>query len=321
MATRLHGPQTVGMKGSGNHNPNGITPEPLPTIIIDIEHLLSEQTDEVELPDPGLVDKDHEKNLVATKNNRDKLFRYVDFEGELFVNGVSYLDIEQNQIGDCYLMNALASLAKTRPDVIQNMFTDHGDGTYTVHFGGEFGDVRVDDDFVVNRAGNVRYAGVGSDATPELWVAVIEKAYAQASGGYQNIVSGWTQKAIANLTGQDDFTVDDVSNFSPTEVARALAEGRSVTANAFSPENKAFEVSPDGIVGRHAYTVLDASQDASGNWQITLYNPWGGSGTSAGGVHRGTFKISWEDFVLQSNFSVLQVMNTPLTQTPERGSK
>lgn len=298
--------------GSSNDNPGGIDPVPLPVIMSSLAELMSQNNVEVELADPELTDADQQTNTDEIDAGGDELYRYEEFDGELFVDGVSYTDIDQNQIGDCYLMTALASLARTSPEVIQNMITDNKDGTYTVHFGGGLGDVRVDDDFVVDQAGNVRYAGVGSSATPELWVAVVEKAYAQASGGYDDIEGGHSYKAINELTGHNDFTVDDVSDFSPADVAQALDEGRSVTASSFSSDSKKYDTSPDGIAGSHAYTVLDVSQDASGNWEVTLYNPWGGSGTNSSGAHRGEFTMSWDDFASKSNFRSMAVMNTPV---------
>ena len=54
--------------------------------------------------------------------------------GALFVNGISYTDVAQGAVGDCYLVAALAGIARFSPQTIQQMFTDNGDGTFTVRF-------------------------------------------------------------------------------------------------------------------------------------------------------------------------------------------
>jgi hypothetical protein len=50
----------------------------------------------------------------------------------LFVNGVSYNDVDQGQLGDCSFMASLASVAALDPNFIYEMITDNHDGTYTV---------------------------------------------------------------------------------------------------------------------------------------------------------------------------------------------
>jgi hypothetical protein len=47
---------------------------------------------------------------------------------------LSYQDVNQGNLGDCYLLASLAGTAYRTPSTIQNMFTDNGDGTFTVRF-------------------------------------------------------------------------------------------------------------------------------------------------------------------------------------------
>ena len=109
-------------------------------------------------------------------------------------DGPSYLDVDQGDVGDCWLIAGLAEVAARDPQDIENMFTYDGTtvdngatvGLYTVRFfssnGTEF-DVEVNTelpgggeyyDFVAN--------GLGTEV---LWVALAEKAYAEANSvGY-----------------------------------------------------------------------------------------------------------------------------------------
>lgn len=128
--------------------------------------------------------------------------------GQLFTQGagdehdVDMNDVRQGLIGDCYFVAVLAAIARVRPDLIRDMVRDNGDGTYTVTFqirqgfSGLFGaysdkTVTVDGTFWQSD-GSPIYAGPG-DSGPdgaELWVMVIEKAWAELHGGYGEITGG-----------------------------------------------------------------------------------------------------------------------------------
>ena len=114
---------------------------------------------------------------------------YSPVSGSLFgTNGPSYLDVHQGDfLGDCWLMASLAEVATRNPSDIQNMFTDLGSTTengsvvelYKVRFfnsAGSPGYVTVDTE-LPSGGGYYDHATNGV-----LWVALAEKAYAQANG-------------------------------------------------------------------------------------------------------------------------------------------
>ena len=116
---------------------------------------------------------------------------YSPVSGSLFgANGPSYLDVHQGAEGDCWLMASLAAAAARYPSDIQNMFTDLGSTSengfqvelYKVRF---FNSARVPTYVVVDTelpSGGSYYDNATSGI---LWVALAEKAYAQAHGaGY-----------------------------------------------------------------------------------------------------------------------------------------
>src|SRR5262245_59518550 len=140
--------------------------------------------------------------------DRVKGATYGKVEGKPFIEGagdgnsVHWNDIDQNSLGDCYLMAAMGEVAKANPDAIKNAIKDNGDGSYTVTFqekkgDGPFGlfghhyepkEIRVTPDFPM-QDGSPVFAGVGDrdGAQAELWPALIEKAYAQWQGSYHDI--------------------------------------------------------------------------------------------------------------------------------------
>ncbi len=141
----------------------------------------------MELADPGLTD---EHNVLNTNIGALDDIEYKDIAGEVFLDCVALSDVVQGQVGDCYFVAALASIAMHNPELLENMITDNGNGTYTVSFGGDLGNVTVDDDFAVNSSGNSVYAQTGSGSGTKLWVAIIEKAFAQTNGSYEAIENG-----------------------------------------------------------------------------------------------------------------------------------
>ena len=55
-------------------------------------------------------------------------------QGSLFQNGISYDDIRQGYINDCFFLAGLGATLVQSPEIINNMFIDNGDGTFTVRF-------------------------------------------------------------------------------------------------------------------------------------------------------------------------------------------
>jgi hypothetical protein len=201
--------------------------------------------------------------------------------GSLFQNGPSYTDITQGQIGDCYFVAALAGVAKFSPQVIQQMVTDNGDGTYTIRFynAGVTDYVTVDRSLATTSSGAIEYAGVGggnfSNSGNELWVALIEKAYAQinqegwlghgAANSYAAIDSGYSDLAIEQITGANAAWTWATNATAATLISKVATGKYAVLGSKqTNPGN--------GVIESHGYALIGYSA-ATG--KFTLYNPWG----------------------------------------------
>lgn len=233
---------------------------------------------------------------MAKNNNRSDTTMYQQAAGSLFVNGVSSADIKQGNVGDCYFMAALGAIADQSPSHITNMFTDNGDGTYTVRFfrDGQAEYVTVDRNLPVTAGGNLKFANSGSSASSasnELWVALAEKAYAQLNE------SGWIgQDGTNSYTGVGGQVAagaenaDGLNGGSPATAMRQIAGvsiGGSLTgASSFNDIRSAFDAgkaitfcTPDNppnedVIGNHCYIMVGYNATTQ---TITLRNPWGGS--------------------------------------------
>jgi hypothetical protein len=213
----------------------------------------------------------------------------------LFAGGVlklpSYQDVHQGVAGDCWLLAALAEVAYRRPDLISTMFTDNGDGTWTVRFFRNGGASYVTVDRMLPNGGNYYDEPVNG----ALWAALAEKAYAQMveSGSmgrgtgvdyfnsYGTLDGGYGYVALNQITGLG------------TSAAVASFAGAVNAANAgqLVVLGTAANVPSRVILSNHSYAVLNYNA-ATGLLQV--FNPWGvnnGHDTGTISVSAATFGI------------------------------
>lgn len=229
--------------------------------------------------------------------------------GELYRDGLSPNDVEQGQLGDCYLLSALAGFAQTSPKVLTDAITDNQNGTYTVRFfrddpafGPQAEYVTVDADFPTKNGWQRVYAQTPNG---ELWPAVIEKAFAKFQGGYGRIGQGGLPGDVAYaLTGDVAsmrFVVATSAGSTFERITKALAKQHSVTAgtmaDALRPANNKLE----GLVAGHAYSV-ERTFEENGTRYVELRNPWGYQPpihTTHGveySTNNGVFRLTADDF-------------------------
>ncbi|MBW4644649.1 MAG: peptidase C2 calpain [Goleter apudmare HA4340-LM2] len=230
--------------------------------------------------------------------------------GSLFKDGVSYADISQGLVGNCYFLAALAKVAISSPKTIESMFIDNGDNTFTVRFynNGVADYVTVDMYLPIDSVNEFIYAnqagaawGKYYDKNNELWVALAEKAYAQinesgwiaqdGTNSYAGITGGWETDAIAHITG---VTARSSQEFDWNAMVNAYQAGTLIGI-----ASKAVGLTDSRIVPNHVYVVVDYNPVAQ---QFTLFNPWGvDGGWSNGEVLPGFLKVSIND--LKLNFA------------------
>jgi Ca2+-binding RTX toxin-like protein len=243
------------------------------------------------LIDKWFLGKDHP---LAQTDDRATTFDYQAAAGQLFVGGAKPTDVVQGQVGDCGFLAALGAVARKNSSRITGMFTANGDETYTVRLyrDGHPEYVTVDGQLPVDDQGRIVFAGTGhyfaDNAGNELWVALTEKAYAQANE------SGWLGQDGTNsyngLGGQIDpddnfgglngvFPADALNHLTGsgtsggwtsdstfTDVKAAFDTGKAVVFSS-----KLNPVSPD-VVEAHGYMMV--GYDAT-HHTVTLRNPWG----------------------------------------------
>ena len=144
---------------------------------------------------------------------------------------------------------------------------------YTLQFykNGTWTKVVIDDRIPCNASGRVLYAR--SKDPNEIWVLLIEKAYAKIHHAYENLISGFMTSALADFTGGLPQTIKfDSDKFeSPEFLWQQLLQSRKskhLMGAAFSVDKgQPVEKETDmGIIHGHAYGVLDARE--SGGFRL-----------------------------------------------------
>lgn len=156
------------------------------------------------------------------KDGRSFIDRFRSVKEEaLFPHDPVLRDIQQGEMGDCYLIAAIASVVARNPQRIKEMMQDNGNGTVTVQFYNFVGSTSVPLAVTVEKTIPERYYdSLEAKITPysqgALWVKMIEKAYAALRNkqyktleapqdvlNYETLRGGAYSVALSHLTGVD----------------------------------------------------------------------------------------------------------------------
>eukprot|EP00668_Euglena_longa_P003275 GGOE01003830.1.p1 GENE.GGOE01003830.1~~GGOE01003830.1.p1 ORF type:complete len:838 (-),score=157.55 GGOE01003830.1:459-2972(-) len=192
---------------------------------------------------------------------------------------VQSTDIVQGKLGNCWLLSTLSVLA-ARPHLIHRLLLTkqyNPEGAYAVRFfyDGEWQRVVVDDLFPT-RNNKLVY---GHCQDQQLWVSIVEKAYAKLHGSYAAIVCGQTAHAMYDLTGAPCESIDmEKDDFDPAKLWVLLVTYRqsNFLMGAACGRQGATDKSLEqvGLIINHAYSLVDVLIEDS-HKLIKLRNPWG----------------------------------------------
>ncbi|KAG0455407.1 hypothetical protein HPP92_024699 [Vanilla planifolia] len=199
----------------------------------------------------------------------------------LFSGAVNSSDVCQGRLGDCWFLSAVAVLTDVSRITEVVITQDYNEeGIYTIRFciQGEWVPVVVDDWIPCEAPGKPAFAT--SKKRNELWVSILEKAYAKLHGSYEALEGGLVQDALVDLTGGAGEEIDLRSPQAQID----LASGRlwsqllyfkreGFLLGAGSPSGSDVHVSSSGIVQGHAYSVLQV-REVDGYKLVQIRNPW-----------------------------------------------
>lgn len=199
-------------------------------------------------------------------------------EPKLFCDGIGPEDIRQGTLGDCYFLSSLSVLAE-KAERVEALFCHHeanrfGAYCVTLYCDGVLTDVVVDDSFPCDMKTRKPLFSHGNG--PELWVLLLEKAYAKVHGSYYAIENGNAAAALSDLTGGPCF-VGKVAEQTDDEVWATLTlhDRLDHVMCCSVAEARGRDLEQEvGLVEKHSYALLDA-REYRGNRLLHVRNPWG----------------------------------------------
>ena len=226
-------------------------------------------------------------------------------------------DVIQGELGDCYLLGAMSSVVARdllnpliKPGVDPDECIRNGFITFVLYKFGEWVEVSVDTLLPCNEESKPIFAH-GKDPN-ELWVALLEKAYAKLHGSYEALDGGSVTAALVDLTGGVGESIDMTDEDTVYEIAdgsfwkrlkrynqkmpskggggKAVVDdglggtyllGAALSQSSVADQGgtEAMQVTDLGILVNHAYSLVDVQEFLSDNNQqvrlVQLRNPWG----------------------------------------------
>ncbi|EGR32971.1 hypothetical protein IMG5_065390 [Ichthyophthirius multifiliis] len=206
--------------------------------------------------------------------------------------GIQPNNIKQGELGNCYFLSSLFCIAK-KPFLIERLIQTkqiNKQGLYVVWIckDGEWQQVLLDDFFPCIEKDNVFYPAFSQSNENEIWVLLLEKAYAKVYGSYEQIERGLSGHFTHDLTGAPYFYLirDSQGGFDMEELWRllynGLIENNYIITASFENNNNEIAQKKEalfGITSAHCYSLLDVKEiiDSEGknNKIIQVRNPWG----------------------------------------------
>ena len=213
----------------------------------------------------------------------------------VFLEGATVDDIQQGNIGDCYFFSAVGALCNY-PDFFEKIFHTKEkteENAYGIYFyiSGKWKLVLVDDHFPIVGKTFKKFL-FSRSVDNELWVSLIEKAWAKLNGYYANISNGGLCCEVFTVLSEAYTEHFEFSNFKDEEVWKKMEDSTkknyAMTAGTID-ENQTYDLEEVGLCYSHAYTVIRTYTIETKRGKerlIKLKNPWGNT----------EFNGDWSDY-------------------------
>jgi hypothetical protein len=240
------------------------------------------------MPNDAALYNDPENEVTSAPVVWRRPTEFLKKKPKVFAGKVQPGDVAQGALGDCWFLASLSALAEfpmlIRRCFVTQAYVEQGVYEITCFKNGRVTKVVLDDYFPCNpTTGKPCYSKAKRN---ELWVLLLEKAWAKIHGSYEQIEGGVAATAMMDMTGATSrafpFTTEDaVANIESGHWFKKI-QGYAkhqflMVAGSPGKDNltKAEDDRPSGgIVPGHAYTLLDAIE-VNGIRLLNLRNPWG----------------------------------------------
>ncbi len=206
----------------------------------------------------------------------------------VFHEGIEVGDILQGKICDCYFLSVLGSLCKF-PELIEELFyfkektKEHLYGIYFYINGNK--KLVLIDDYLPYIGTEFKQFAMSKSNDNEIWVALIEKAWAKVNGNYIRIGCGGTPNEVFDVLTEAYSEEVLLKTLEKDILWNKLLDGEKKGFVMTAGTSGSDDVEDVGLVPGHAYTVLGI-HEIKGERVIRLRNPWG----------EGKFNGDWGDY-------------------------
>ena len=211
---------------------------------------------------------------------------------KIFEDDIDPNDIKQGFLPNCWFLSALSSLAE-RPELVRRLILTqeyNEEGIYILRIckNGEWVNVTVDDYIPCYYNAGPMFAHSNGN---ELWVLLLEKAYAKLHGNYIALKSGFSYHAMIDLSGcptehikfssdrSDWEEIEDEAEEIWEKLVEADEQGYLISASTPGKDKLTTgegKKPKAGLVPGHAYSIIQAKHYEEEDIKlINIRNPWG----------------------------------------------
>ncbi len=230
----------------------------------------------------GLIESDIEGWELYKWKRAENIFNSKDYQ--VFYEGITFNDIIQGGLGNCYFLSAICALTKYT-NAIEDLFyikeksKEHCYGIY-LRINGRWKLILLDDYIPCDNKNNFVFSSTNGN---ELWVILLEKAIAKIFGNYARTCGGFPEE-IFQLTTNAPTVVYMINK---TNQKRILYEFKQAMNNDYimsagtnpnNPNKKIF-LEEVGLIPNHAYSILSVNEVIQDNGKkiilLHIRNPFG----------------------------------------------
>ena len=255
--------------------------------------------DELFLPNNNsLLSKKNNNNPLEEKNNQESIINPNEIEwkriSDVYPDAVIYEenlnleDINQGKIGLCYFLCSLASLIKYQKFLSQIFLTKKINNKcyyeIILFINGQFQIVIIDDYIPFLKSKNKPYFSHPNNN--EIWVLLLEKAWAKVNGSYEKIIEGWPSEVLSCFTGfnttfliNDDYSEEEDTLFYTLENFLNKTDSLLLVTTKCETKKLEKEMTEKKLIKGHTYLLEGAIELTTKNQKkiklMKISNPWG----------------------------------------------
>jgi len=182
---------------------------------------------------------------------------------------INISSIKQGNIADCYFISSIIGLTRV-PNLIYNLFKIkeiNSKGYYEIilFIDGKFQIVIIDDFLPIINDNEFCFS---PSLNKEIWLCLLEKAWAKVNGGYANIIKGYAHHVFETLTGFPSFKLMHSSyedNYIWEYIVNSCKSKYIITST--SKDN----LKEKGLESNHSYTLIDYYELKDNNKRYKIF--------------------------------------------------